>query len=80
MFGRDIVGNGLAGDNGGDPRGANHGALVGGDWPEGWQYGQLSVLEYALAARALAEQGVTWPEVSSWVDDITLRYAVRSHA
>ena len=33
------------------------------------------MLEYALAARALAEQGVTWPEVSSWVDDITLRYA-----
>jgi len=74
VFGRDIVGNGLAGDNGGNPRGPNHGALVGGDWPEGWQYGQLSVLEYALAARALAEQGVTSPEVAAWIDDLPLRY------
>ena len=74
VFGRDIVGNGLAGDNRGYPRGTNHGALVGGDWPEGWQYGPLSVLEYALSARALAEQGVRWPEVAAWVDDLTLRY------
>ena len=29
-----------------------------GDWAEGWQYGPLSVLEYSVAARALAEHAV----------------------
>src|SRR5262249_22033822 len=30
---------------------ADGGCLDGGDWAEGWQYGPLSVVEYALAAR-----------------------------
>jgi hypothetical protein len=74
QFGKQIVANGLAGDAGGTPGRDHHGALVGGDWPEGWQYGTLSVIEYALAARALQEQGVTWPEVGAWLDALTARY------
>jgi hypothetical protein len=74
VFARQIVGNGLAGDQGGVPQGPHHGVLVGGDWPEGWQYGPLSVIEYALAARALEQQGVIFPEVRAWHDDLMLRY------
>ena len=51
------------------------GVLVGGDWAEGWQYGPLSVLEYALAARALEEQGVTLPAFDVWAGEL----CVRSH-
>jgi hypothetical protein len=72
VFGR-IVSNGLAGDNGGVPRGRKHGALVGGDWPEGWQYGPLSITEYAFSARALEEQGVALPAMDAWASDLTLR-------
>jgi hypothetical protein len=74
LYGAQIVRNGLAGDNHGVPRGARHGALVGGDWPEGWQYGPLSVIEYAFGARVLAEQGVTFPELGPWSNDLTLRF------
>ena len=74
VFGRQIVMNGLAADNGGVPAGDHHGALVGGDWPEGWQYGPLSVTEYAFAARVLEEQGSSWPELRAWADDLTLRF------
>ena len=74
LYGAQIVGNGLAADRHGVPHGAHDGALVGGDWPEGWQYGPLSVIEYAFGARALEEQGVRWPELRAWADDVTLRY------
>ncbi|MCB9561102.1 MAG: hypothetical protein H6708_11905 [Kofleriaceae bacterium] len=43
------------------------GLLDGGDWGEGWQYGPLSVAEYALAARALAEQGAKIDAVGTWL-------------
>jgi MYXO-CTERM domain-containing protein len=50
------------------------GPMLGGDWPEGWQYGGLSVLEYSLGARALAEQGVVFPELAAFASDIVVRY------
>ena len=50
------------------------GVLVGGDWPEGWQYGPLSVVEYSLAARALAEHGLAVPGVAEWSDALVLRF------
>src|SRR4029079_7930866 len=49
VFGRQILANGLATTAGGRPQGSRRGVLVGGDWAEGWQYGPLSVLEYAFA-------------------------------
>jgi hypothetical protein len=64
LFKTDIVQKGL---------GAG-GVLAGGDWPEGWQYGPNSVMEYALAARALADYGTTFPEVNAWADDLTTRF------
>jgi len=42
------------------------GALVGGDWLEGWQYGPLSVASYSLAGRAIVEQGVSVPWLAEW--------------
>lgn len=51
------------------------GVLDGGDWPEGWQYGPLSVLEYALAARALQENGVELAGASAWASSLPLRFA-----
>ncbi len=50
------------------------GVLQGGDWAEGWQYGPLSVLSYSLSARALAEQGVSYPEIGTWVNELSLRF------
>jgi MYXO-CTERM domain-containing protein len=50
------------------------GALDGGDWAEGWQYGPLSVLEYALSTRALAEQGRHYPLIDKYVSDLVRRY------
>ena len=44
--------------------------MLGGDWPEGWQYGPLSVLEYALATRAIEEAGVPQPEMDAWVNKL----------
>ncbi len=49
------------------------GPLAGGDWYEGWEYGELSVAEYALASAAAAEQGR-----ASFADDY-LRDVVRLH-
>ena len=34
------------------------GLLDGGDWPEGWQYGPLSVGEYSLAMRIARDAGI----------------------
>lgn len=50
------------------------GVLAGGDWPEGWQYGPLSVFEYALAGRALADAGVSLPGLAAWTDSLVERY------
>ena len=50
------------------------GALVGGDWPEGWEYGPLGALEYAMSARALEEQGAPQPAVKSWLNDLVVNY------
>jgi len=64
LMGKQIVGKGLS------PKGA----LQGGDWAEGWQYGPLSAIHYALAARALEEQGAKLPEMHQWASDLTLRF------
>jgi hypothetical protein len=45
------------------------GVLAGGDWPEGWQYGPLSVAELALGARALRGAGAKINS-ASWLDDL----------
>src|SRR5262249_11079653 len=50
------------------------GALAGGDWAEGWQYGPLSVIEYALAARALEQNGVALPEMDRWAGQLVFRH------
>lgn len=65
VFGKQLVGDGLS----------PTGGLTGGDWPEGWQYGPLSVVHYALAARALQEQGVALPAFDQWSSDLALRFA-----
>jgi MYXO-CTERM domain-containing protein len=51
------------------------GVLEGGDWPEGWQYGPLSVLEYSLAARALEENGAPVNGVEQWGSSLVSRFA-----
>ena len=50
------------------------GVLRGGDWGEGWQYGPLSVAEYALAARAVAPYGVNIEPVGRWLGEIVVRH------
>lgn len=72
IFGKMLVGEGLAGSSG--AVGSPAGVLVGGDWAEGWQYGPLSVLEYAVAARALSENGAPQPEMDAWAGDLVLNY------
>ncbi len=71
VFGQELVGDGLKGQSGklGDPVGV----LVGGDWPEGWQYGPLSISEYAVAARALEQYGAPQPEMDAWTNSLALR-------
>jgi hypothetical protein len=51
------------------------GVLQGGDWPEGWQYGPLSVLEQSLAARAMQDNGVAVPGATSWAESLVQRFA-----
>lgn len=53
---------------------ARDGVLAGGDWGEGWQYAPLSVAEYALAARAVAAQGVDVAPMGQWLEDLFLRH------
>lgn len=71
LFAKEIVGQGLA------PASSSTGAgpLVGGDQPEGWQYGPLTVLEYALSARAIEEQGAPQPDLRQWSSNLFLAYA-----
>ena len=71
LFGKLLVGKGLAGSA--DPVGRPAGVLVGGDWGEGWQYGPLSVIEYAAAARALEEAGAPFPEMDAWTNSLIVR-------
>lgn len=73
LYPKLLIGEGLAGATGGV--GSPAGALVGGDWAEGWQYGPLSVLEYAVGARALADNGAAMPEMATWTDSLAIRYA-----
>ncbi|MEZ4326162.1 MAG: hypothetical protein R3B40_13160 [Polyangiales bacterium] len=53
---------------------APRGPLGGGDWLEGWQYGPLSVASYALAARAMAEQGESLPFMPTYLAEVLQRY------
>ena len=72
VFGTLLIGDGLAGAQ--DPVGKPAGVLVGGDWGEGWQYGPLSVLEYAAAARAMEEAGAPLPEMDAWANSLIVRF------
>lgn len=51
------------------------GVLDGGDWPEGWEYGPLSVLELGLAARAMIDNGTAVPGADTWANSLVLRFA-----
>ena len=53
---------------------APKGMLDGGDWPEGWQYGPLSVAEYALAMRAAVAAGWKVPGADTWLHALLLRH------
>ena len=53
---------------------APKGILDGGDWPEGWQYGPLSVAEYALAMRAAASAGIAIPGAEPWLHALLQRH------
>lgn len=50
------------------------GILDGGDWAEGWQYAPLSVVEYAISARVMSEQGVKVERLRQWLDDLVRRH------
>ena len=49
------------------------GPLAGGEWPEGWQYGPLSVAEIAFTARAMRQNGAP-VQTARW-----LRQLLRVH-
>jgi uncharacterized protein (TIGR03382 family) len=50
------------------------GALDGGDWNEGWQYGPMSVAEYALAARVGKVHGLATDGVTAWLASVLRRH------
>ncbi|HET9624287.1 MAG TPA: hypothetical protein VFP84_23100, partial [Kofleriaceae bacterium] len=50
------------------------GALDGGDWNEGWQYGPLSVAEYALAARIAKAHGLPTEGMQRWLGALLRRH------
>jgi MYXO-CTERM domain-containing protein len=50
------------------------GPLVGGDWGEGWQYAPLSVAGYALAGRAMQENGVEIDGLTDWLTALVVRH------
>ncbi len=56
---------------------SNDGVLAGGNWPEGWQYGPLSVAEYALGARVMQKAGVPVPGIREWLTSL-IRHHVYS--
>jgi hypothetical protein len=41
---------------------------AGGDWPEGWNYGPYSVLQFALANLALKDTGEDWSADFDWLE------------
>ena len=49
------------------------GALDGGDWNEGWQYGAMSVAEYALAARIGKAYGLATDGIAAWLASVLRR-------
>ena len=49
---------------------AQQGVLAGGNWPEGWQYGPLSVAEYSLGARIMKRAGVEVAGVEPWLSSL----------
>jgi hypothetical protein len=49
---------------------SEEGILAGGNWPEGWQYGPLSVAEYALGMRLMKRAGVDVPGVQQWLSSL----------
>src|SRR4051812_43646014 len=53
---------------------AGGGVLDGGDWAEGWQYGPLSVAEYALASRIAARAGIRVAGVDAWLAGLLRRH------
>jgi hypothetical protein len=71
LFPQMLIGKGLAGSTG--ALGTPVGPMVGGDWAEGWQYGPLSVLEYAISTRALEENGVALPDMDAWASSLAIR-------
>ncbi len=57
------------------PKGAGAGGpLAGGDWPEGWEYGELGVLEYAASLRAVEQHGASLPEGHAYFSALGLNY------
>jgi hypothetical protein len=70
IFGTLLVGKGLKGSKA--ALGAPVGVMVGGDWGS-WQYGPLSILEYAASARVVEENGAPQPEMDEWVNSLVLR-------
>ncbi len=50
------------------------GVLDGGDWAEGWQYGPLSVAEYAVTLRVMSDYGVELPAAKTWPVDVLRRH------
>lgn len=50
------------------------GILDGGDWPEGWQYGPLSIAHYSLAARAAKRAGIPVDGVDRWLASVLRRH------
>ena len=68
-----IIGKGLLGT--GTRVGTPAGPMTDGDWGEGWQYGPLSVLEYAVATRALEENGLPLPAMHAWTNSLAVRLA-----
>ncbi len=49
---------------------SDDGVLLGGDWPEGWQYGPLAVASYALGARIAARAGIEVRGVPRWLGSV----------
>jgi len=50
------------------------GILDGGDWGEGWQYGPLSVAEYALAARIATRAAIPVAGIEPWLASLLRRH------
>ena len=50
------------------------GILEGGDWAEGWQYGPLSVAEYALGARIASRAGIPVAGIEPWLAGLLRRH------